>query len=118
MTMLYGGRYGFRLGGARPSAQLVDLAVDTLASYRMTKLIRDDMITEPLRQAVYSRFGPPDESKVSYLITCPWCMSMWFGFALVLAHRHTPAAAQVVTRALAVSALTGLLNQKAQSGQR
>jgi Protein of unknown function (DUF1360) len=101
---------------ARPSTQVVDLAVDTLASYRLTKLVRDDQITEPFRETVYSRFGPPDESKVSYLVNCPWCMSIWFGLALGLARRQMPAAAHVVARALALSALTGLLNQKAESG--
>jgi hypothetical protein len=97
------------------STQVLDLVVDTLASYRLTKLIRDDMITEPFRESVYSRFGPPGESKVSYLVNCPWCMSIWFGVALALARRQRLAAAQVVARGLALSALTGLLNQKAES---
>jgi hypothetical protein len=98
-----------------PSTPVLDLAVDTLASYRLTKLIRDDLVTEPFRESVYSRFGPPGESKVSYLVNCPWCLSIWFGAAFALARRRTPAAAQVVARALALSALTGLLNQKAES---
>jgi Protein of unknown function (DUF1360) len=97
---------------ARPSRQILDLAVDTLASYRLTKLIRDDLITEPLRETVYSRFGRPDESRVSYLVNCPWCMSIWLGLVLAVAHRQAPAAADVVTRALALSALTGLLHQQ------
>jgi uncharacterized protein DUF1360 len=101
--------------GARSSTQVLDLAIDTLASYRLTKLLRDDLITEPLRKNVYSRFGPPDKSKVSYLVNCPWCMSIWFGLALAVAHRQTPTAAHLVTRALALSALTGLLNQKVES---
>jgi hypothetical protein len=97
-----------------PSAQLLELAVDTLASYRLTKLIRDDLITEPLRERVYARFGPPEESKMSYLFNCPWCISIWFGFALAVAHRQAPAGAAVVTRALALSALTGLMTQKVE----
>jgi hypothetical protein len=101
--------------GARSSRQVLDLAVDTLASYRLTKLFRDDLITEPLRENVYSRFGSPDESKVSYLVNCPWCMSIWFGLALALAHRRAPAAAHLVARALALSALTGLLHQRVES---
>jgi hypothetical protein len=108
-------RSGEPVMAARPSRQLLDLAVDTLASYRLTKLIRDDQITESFRENVYSRFGPPEESKVSYLVNCPWCMSIWFGLALALARRQTPAAAHLATRALALSALTGLLSQKAES---
>jgi hypothetical protein len=92
---------------------VLDLLTDSLASYRLTKLIRDDFITQPLRDAVYERSGPPHRSKLSYLVNCPWCLSIYFGFILALARRRAPGLATVVSRSLAVSALTGLLAEKA-----
>lgn len=92
---------------------LPDLAVDALASFRLTKLIRDDFITEPLRRVLRENAGEPDESKVAYLMQCPWCMSVYFGFALALARLRWPRATSVASHALAVSALTGLLATRA-----
>lgn len=99
----------------QPTARRVwTLAVDTLASYRLAKLLRDDFITQPFRDLLHDRFGPPDRSKISYLFQCPWCMSMYFGVVLGLAHRRSPRVTDVATHALAVSALTGLLAQRAE----
>ncbi len=84
------------------------LLVDALATYRLVKLVRDDRITEPARQAVEARTGPPDRSKVTYLLNCPWCLSIYFGAALTLGRRRWPTATAVLSRPLALSALTGL----------
>lgn len=101
--------------GRSPSWRAWTLAVDALASYRLTKLVRDDFITQPLRDALHARFGPPEKSKISYLFQCPWCMSIYFGVALGLAHRRKSALTDVASHALAVSALTGLLAEHADS---
>lgn len=84
------------------------LLVDGLATYRLVKLIRDDRITEPVREAVETSQGPPEKSKVTYLVNCPWCLSIYFGAALTLGHRRWPAATSVFARSLALSAMTGL----------
>lgn len=54
------------------------LAVDGLATYRLVKLVRDDRITAPAREALEERQGPPEDSKLTYLLNCPWCLSIWF----------------------------------------
>lgn len=89
------------------------LVVDALACYRLVKLVRDDRITEPARQAVRDRHGPPEQSKVSYLLDCPWCLSIYFGAALSLGRRRWPSAVDMVVRPLALSAATGLVTQHA-----
>lgn len=100
---------------AQPAAQRAwTLAVDALASYRLAKLLRDDFVTQPFRDLLHDRFGPPDRSKISYLFQCPWCMSMYFGAALAVAHRRRPTFTDVAAHALAVSALTGLLAERAE----
>lgn len=54
-------------------------ARSVLAVNRITHLIVDDEITRPLREAVERRW--PD-SKLSYLVTCPKCVSVWAGLAV------------------------------------
>lgn len=95
---------------------LLRLAVDSLACYRLVKLVRDDKITEPAREAVLETQGPPDRSKVTYLLNCPWCLSVYFGAALTLGRRAWPRGADVVARTLALSAATGLASQHLDRG--
>jgi hypothetical protein len=45
---------------------------------------------------------------VTYLLNCPWCLSIYFGVALTLGRRRWPTATAVLSRPLALSALTGL----------
>jgi hypothetical protein len=91
---------------------LVEALVDALATYRLTVLIKDDKITERLRQAVFRRYGhlgDPDVRKPSYLLGCPWCLSMYFDALAVLGRRYAPGAWEPLSRAMAFSATTGLL---------
>jgi len=87
------------------------LLVDALASYRLVKLVRDDRIFEPVRGTVVDRQGPPERSKLSYLLSCPWCLSFYVGAALTLCRGRWPQATEAVARTLALSALTGLASQ-------
>lgn len=100
---------------ANSPAGSLPLLIDALATYRLVKLVRDDKITEPLRDAVEARQGPPDRSKVTYLLNCPWCLSIYFGTALTLGRRRWPAPTQLLARSLALSALTGLATQHLES---
>lgn len=60
------------------------LAVDVLATERLTRLVVEDEITKNLRYRVMGKF--PD-SKVSYLVNCPYCVSVWAGGLVTLAKR-------------------------------
>lgn len=92
----------------RPFTSLV---TDGLASYRLVKLVRDDRISQPVRDAVLEHAGPPERSKTSYLLSCPWCLSFYFGTALTLGRRRWPRTTEALARILAISALTGLAAQ-------
>ena len=90
----------------------VDVVVDALATYRLTVLIKDDKITERLRRAVFRRYGERDDKDVrspSYLLGCPWCLSIYFGALAVVARRLAPRQWTSLSRTLALSAATGLL---------
>lgn len=79
----------------------------SLATYRLTRLLLVDSLTEPLRERVWRRY-PPESSRLGYLLTCPWCASVWAASALLLLGSITPAADTVAT-VLALSAVAGLL---------
>jgi len=94
---------------------LLEVAYDFLATYRLTTLIKDDKITEDLRHVVFRNFGEPsgeDSHKVSYLMACPWCLSVYFGALAVVARRKWPRVWTPVAKGLAFSAMTGLLAEK------
>lgn len=84
----------------------VSLANDIIATYRLTKLVMDDKITEDFRTYIYQTF--PRESKISYLITCPWCVSIWAAAVIFAIRRIDPQTADVVSGILTASALTGI----------
>lgn len=80
------------------------LIISGLATYRVTRLVTADKITETLRQRVKSKW-------LGYLVQCDWCLSIWLGPAPALAVVMWPEnrAVLVVLVALALSAVTGLL---------
>ena len=88
----------------------LSLATDIVATYRLTKLIMEDRITEDLRNAVYERF--PRDSKTAYLLSCPWCVSVWAGAGVFALRRISPQTADVVSGLLAASAVTGIVYTK------
>ena len=62
----------------------LEVGVRTAAAWRITKLITEDEITRPMREKVDELW--PD-SKVSYLVNCPACVSVWAGIAATLMPR-------------------------------
>lgn len=114
---------------------MIDLAIDALAVYRLTKLVVDDELTIELRDAAVcfayaSDTGAPsrrpesnhpgawaemvtddpDPPKLATLVTCPWCAGVWVAFAVVAARRIVPRLWAPMAKALAMSATTGLLS--------
>jgi uncharacterized protein DUF1360 len=93
------------------NARGLGLVVDALACYRFVKLIRDDRVFEPVRDSVAERHGPPERSKLSYFLACPWCLSFYAGAALTLCRARWPRATEGVARTLALSALVGVTSR-------
>lgn len=89
----------------------LDFAKDVLAVYRLTKLVIDDKITEDIREKVWEKF-PPDTTKIGYLFSCPWCVSIWVGFGVVAARKIAPEAWDAAATALAASSVSGLLEER------
>lgn len=94
----------------------MNFLIDTLATVRLTRLVIDDTITEPLRDkamAALIRTGEenpelqPITDKLEYFLSCPWCVSIHAGLALFLLRKYAPQTAELVNGVLAASLVTG-----------
>lgn len=89
------------------------LISEILATYRITRLVTKDGITQRPRDAILawalrpSRWGRARHPKVAELIECPWCVSA-YAAAVVLVLRCHPAG-RVLLTALALSAAAGTM---------
>lgn len=118
---------------------MIDLVVDGLAAYRVTRLVTRDTITAPLRErALASIYGGPDALHletdggpvefVSYeeravwdgadeaprlatLLLCPWCVGVWVGFGVMLLSRAVPRQWRPIAEGLALGALAALIEK-------
>lgn len=91
----------------RASTPALDLAVDGLAVYRLTRLLTEDYIADPVRVAARKR-----STTLADFVTCPWCVSMWFALGTVAARTVAPRAWGGLARALAFSAAAGLIAER------
>jgi len=46
-----------------------------LACWRLARLLSVDEIFRPARVKIVARFG--EGGQIAYLVTCPWCISIW-----------------------------------------
>jgi uncharacterized protein DUF1360 len=116
----------------RPS--LADVALVSVATHKLSRLLAKDAVTSPLRAPVARYAGPAgaaelneevrDEGSsvrhgIGELVTCPFCLAVWVATGLtgglVLAPRVTRLAAAALT-ATAVSDFLQLAYDRAKSG--
>jgi hypothetical protein len=84
------------------------LAVDALATYRITRLLQEDSLPPlpKLRETVLDQYG---DRSATDLVTCPWCLSPWIAAAVWVARRRFPNGWSFLSEVLATSAVVGLL---------
>lgn len=95
---------------------MTQLLIDALAVYRITRLVTEDTITEPLRTRVFARWPIHDHPKgPAYVVTCPYCTSIYA--ALAVAATHTPRLKpfRPLVYALAIAAPTAILAERKSS---
>lgn len=88
-----------------------NFVIDSLATYRLSRLVTTDTITEPVRNKIWDKFSP-QETKLGYLITCNWCTSIWMGAGVAVARELAPKTWNVAATALAASAVTGIISDR------
>jgi hypothetical protein len=86
----------------------LEFVVLGLATYRITRLvIRDELLARP-RNFFWKKF-PPEKSLLGYLLTCPWCISIWVASILLISSIIIPEVTYAVGVVFALSAIAGLL---------
>lgn len=88
--------------------RILSLLLDIIAVYRITKLIIDDEILHEFREKVWEKY-PPESTKIGYLITCPWCTSIWAGIVIFTLRKIDPNFTDYLSSILTASAVTGEL---------
>lgn len=80
------------------------------ATFRVTRFLVADAFppVDALRAWIERHFG--DESALAYLAYCPWCVSIYVGFALTYAVNAFHGMPVPVLVALSASAVTGLVS--------
>jgi hypothetical protein len=89
---------------------IVQFIILTLATYRLSRLIVEDTVTEPLRDAIWNRFNP--SQGIGYLITCYWCTSFWVASLLVLMFIIVPVPTTAMALILALSSMVGIISAR------
>ncbi len=108
----------------------MELLVDGLATYRLTRLATADNISEPMRRSLVGRLVGADQSpsgtapvptaqetveslddppKMATLLTCRWCAGVWIAGGVVLARSVVPKVWEPIARGMALSAGAALL---------
>lgn len=85
-----------------------DLLLGAAAVYRLTRLVTEDEILRPWRERLTAA---APTGRLAYLVTCPWCVSVWaagvLGAALTAAPHLTRAGCAVLAWSAAAGWLSG-----------
>lgn len=88
----------------------VEAAIDALAVARLTHLLQVDEVY-PLPEARAAFLRRVGDSRWEMLISCPWCLSVWVGAAVIGLRAAFPRAWPWMARLLAGSLVTGKLEE-------
>lgn len=91
-----------------------------LASFRLTRLIVFDKITEPLRRPFFIEIMEGDEvylipkekgfrKWIGELLACYWCTGVWASIALVFLYMSKWVFAELVILILAIAAIASII---------
>ena len=111
-------------------SDLVTVILIALATYRISRFFAVDTLFEPVRLPVQEWFErrwlrrqPAEDqadmaaseqwnSKVSYLLSCPWCLSIWVGAGVVAGVDYLTSVPLPMLVWLTSSAVAGFLSSK------
>jgi hypothetical protein len=89
-------------------SELRDVALDSVAAWRLTRLVTTDRISEPLRDRL---IGHPRLGFIGEGIECDWCVGVWMGAVVAAAGRYTPRLWKFGRYALVVAGAVGLISE-------
>ena len=95
----------------------VNLAIDILATWRLTRLLGTDKLTEALRDDMIGFALGFKATRITrkflQLMDCPYCLSVWAAGAILVLN-HLPGG-KLLVRLLAMSAVAGELSSRLDS---
>lgn len=83
----------------------------TLATYRITRFAVKDVIFSGLRDKIWKKWDP-STTKIGYLFTCYWCMSIWSAMLVIGAYILAPTVTIVVSLVLSISSIVGYVAER------
>ncbi len=90
---------------------MIILLKDSLATYRLTRLVVEDVIAAPVREKIFEKYPPHDRSW-SYVLTCSWCASVWIGLGVAILRVAAPKLWDPIASGLTASAVTGVISER------
>lgn len=93
---------------------LAFIILGALATHRLVVLLNQDVITARVRERILDRW-PPHDGSLTYILTCPWCMSIWTGALVTGAYALAVGGISwwlAIAAVLAFSSVTGLIEEK------
>lgn len=82
-------------------------AILSLAVFRVTRLLIEDAILEPLRERTTFKLDP--QSKLRELLECPWCLGFWLSIVAVVLFHFWPVVVIWLALPFAISTVVGFL---------
>jgi hypothetical protein len=85
------------------TVDLTELAIDAAATARLVRLLRNDTITQPVRDRIID--FDPEAKHVGYVLSCESCSAVWAAATVVILPRklrYLLALSEIAFRAKAV----------------
>lgn len=113
-----------------PQPTSSDVVLLGVATFKLSRLLTKEKVTQPLREPFVERTEPGDGSEVNCepagtgirrsvgeLLTCPFCISVWFATAFTAVFSMAPRVARLVAGGL-TAAVVADVSQYAYAGAR
>lgn len=91
---------------------VIDLTLDALATFRISRLVTSDVLFDDQRARLHMWLEAEGHDKLAYLLQCGWCSSIYVAGGVIVARQVVPRAWSVASRVLAFSAVAGLLSER------
>lgn len=90
---------------------IIHVIILALAAYRLCRILIEDAIFSPIRDKIFDKW-PPHSNKLSYLLTCYWCLGLYVSVVVVVLYVVAPIPTSIGASVLAISTIVGWIDKK------
>lgn len=69
---------------------MIDILAAILATWRLTQIVTEDTVFDPVRKLFQPKNGNPGYPKILFFLGCSKCVSVWCGFISLLTYVYFP----------------------------